>query len=85
MDLGYLVHKSPFRVHSFEQVFGKAHAFFPEASSEHSQASHRRESQHRFILMGFRKCNAEQLKKRRSFLMDPNGPKFRKSRNGPTK
>jgi 3' terminal RNA ribose 2'-O-methyltransferase Hen1 len=31
-DLGYLLHKSPFRVHSFEQPFGKAHVFYPEAS-----------------------------------------------------
>ena len=28
-DLGYLLHKSPFRVHSFEQVFGKAYVFYP--------------------------------------------------------
>lgn len=27
------VHKSPFRVHSFEQVFGKAHVFYPDASA----------------------------------------------------
>jgi 3' terminal RNA ribose 2'-O-methyltransferase Hen1 len=33
-DLGYLLHKSPFRVHSFEQVFGKAHVFYPETSAE---------------------------------------------------
>ena len=33
-DLGYLLHKSPFRVHSFEQAFGKAHVFYPEATSE---------------------------------------------------
>jgi len=31
-DLGYLLHKSPFRVHSFLQVFGKAHVFYPEAA-----------------------------------------------------
>ncbi|HTW25235.1 MAG TPA: 3' terminal RNA ribose 2'-O-methyltransferase Hen1 [Candidatus Baltobacteraceae bacterium] len=29
-DLGYLLHKSPFRLHSVEQVFGKAHVFYPE-------------------------------------------------------
>jgi 3' terminal RNA ribose 2'-O-methyltransferase Hen1 len=32
-DLGYLLHKSPSRVHSFEQVFGKAHVFYPETST----------------------------------------------------
>ncbi|HVN07864.1 MAG TPA: 3' terminal RNA ribose 2'-O-methyltransferase Hen1 [Patescibacteria group bacterium] len=29
-DLGYLLHKSPFRVHSQEQAFGHAHVFYPE-------------------------------------------------------
>lgn len=29
-DLGYLLHKSPFRVHSIEQAFGRAHVFYPE-------------------------------------------------------
>ena len=33
-DLGYLLHKSPFRVHSFEQVFGKTHVFYPETTPE---------------------------------------------------
>ncbi|HTX15211.1 MAG TPA: 3' terminal RNA ribose 2'-O-methyltransferase Hen1 [Candidatus Baltobacteraceae bacterium] len=33
-DLGYLLHKSPFRVHAFEQVFGRSHVFYPEVSSE---------------------------------------------------
>lgn len=33
-DLGFLLHKSPFRVHSFEQVFGKAHVFYPETALE---------------------------------------------------
>lgn len=33
-DLGYLLHKSPFRVHSFEQAFGKATIFYPEATPE---------------------------------------------------
>jgi 3' terminal RNA ribose 2'-O-methyltransferase Hen1 len=37
-DLGYLLHKSPFRVHSFEQVFGKAHVFYPEATPERCTA-----------------------------------------------
>src|SRR5262245_32773074 len=38
-DLGYLLHKSPFRVHSFEQVFGKAHVFYPETTLERCTAA----------------------------------------------
>jgi len=38
-DLGYLLHKSPSRVHSFEQVFGKAHVFYPETSPERCTAA----------------------------------------------
>jgi 3' terminal RNA ribose 2'-O-methyltransferase Hen1 len=38
-DLGYLLHKSPSRVHSFEQVFGKAHVFYPESSPERCTAA----------------------------------------------
>jgi 3' terminal RNA ribose 2'-O-methyltransferase Hen1 len=38
-DLGYLLHKSPFRVHSFEQVFGKAHVFYPETSLDRCTAA----------------------------------------------
>jgi len=38
-DLGYLLHKSPFRVHSFEQVFGKAHVFYPQATPERCTAA----------------------------------------------
>jgi len=38
-DLGYLLHKSPSRVHSFEQVFGKAHVFYPETSAERCTAA----------------------------------------------
>lgn len=38
-DLGYLLHKSPFRVHSFEQVFGKAHVFYPEIRSDRCTAA----------------------------------------------
>jgi 3' terminal RNA ribose 2'-O-methyltransferase Hen1 len=38
-DLGYLLHKSPFRVHSFEQAFGKTHVFFPETTAERCTAS----------------------------------------------
>jgi 3' terminal RNA ribose 2'-O-methyltransferase Hen1 len=33
-DLGFLLHKNPARVHSFEQSFGKATVFYPEASPE---------------------------------------------------
>ena len=38
-DLGYLLYKSPSRVHSFEQVFGKAHVFYPEKSTERCTAA----------------------------------------------
>jgi 3' terminal RNA ribose 2'-O-methyltransferase Hen1 len=38
-DLGYLLHKSPSRVHSFEQVFGKAHVFYPETTPERCTAA----------------------------------------------
>jgi hypothetical protein len=37
-DLGYPLHKSPFRVHSFEQVFGKAHVFYPETNPDRCTA-----------------------------------------------
>jgi hypothetical protein len=33
-DLGYLLHKHPARVHSFDLAFGKAHVFYPEADAE---------------------------------------------------
>src|SRR5258708_16002297 len=33
-DLGYLLHKNPAKLHSFELSFGKAHVFYPEATSE---------------------------------------------------
>lgn len=33
-DLGYLLHKNPARLHTFELPFGKAHVFYPEASEE---------------------------------------------------
>jgi 3' terminal RNA ribose 2'-O-methyltransferase Hen1 len=33
-DLGYLLHKSPSRVHSFDQAFGTAHVFYPEVTPE---------------------------------------------------
>lgn len=38
-DLGYLLHKSPSRVHSLEQVFGKAHVFYPETSAQRCTAA----------------------------------------------
>lgn len=38
-DLGYLLHKSPFRVHSLEQVFGKVHIFYPETTPEKCTAA----------------------------------------------
>jgi 3' terminal RNA ribose 2'-O-methyltransferase Hen1 len=38
-DLGYLLHKNPARLHSFELPFGKAHVFYPELSDEQSAAS----------------------------------------------
>src|ERR1700690_825437 len=33
-DLGYLLHKNPNRVQSFDLSFGKAHVFYPEATDE---------------------------------------------------
>jgi len=38
-DLGYLLHKNPFHVQSFELSFGKAHVFYPEASKERCTAA----------------------------------------------
>jgi len=38
-DLGYLLHKNPARVQSFELSFGKAHVFYPEASEERCTAA----------------------------------------------
>ena len=31
-DIGYLLHKNPERIQSFELSFGKAHVFYPEAT-----------------------------------------------------
>ena len=31
-DLGYLLHKHPARVHSFELAYGQALVFYPEVS-----------------------------------------------------
>ena len=33
-DLGYLLHKHPERFQSYDLSFGKAHVFYPEASTE---------------------------------------------------
>src|SRR5215831_21237174 len=38
-DLGYLLHKNPAKLHSFELSFGKAHVFYPEASAERCTAA----------------------------------------------
>ena len=38
-DLGYLLHKSPGRVHSFDLTFGRAHVFYPEATAERCTAA----------------------------------------------
>jgi 3' terminal RNA ribose 2'-O-methyltransferase Hen1 len=38
-DLGYLLHKSPYRVQSFPLSFGQAHVFYPEASRERCTAA----------------------------------------------
>src|SRR5262245_39522716 len=32
-DLGYLLHKNPEKLHTFELSFGKAHVFYPEAGT----------------------------------------------------
>lgn len=38
-DLGYLLHKNPFRAHSFDLPFGKAHVFYPEAEPDRCTAA----------------------------------------------
>src|SRR4029077_3904441 len=38
-DLGYLLHKSPFRTYSREEGFGKTHVFYPEATPERCTAA----------------------------------------------
>src|SRR5436309_13576335 len=38
-DLGYLLHKNPSRMQSFELSFGKAHVFYPEASANRCTAA----------------------------------------------
>jgi len=38
-DLGHLLHKNPAKLHSFEMSFGKAHLFYPEATSQKCTAA----------------------------------------------
>jgi len=38
-DLGYLLHKNPTRLHSFELSFGKAHVFYTQQSERASQVA----------------------------------------------
>ncbi len=38
-DLGYLLHKNPSRVHSFNLPFGKAHVFYPELGLSSSKVA----------------------------------------------
>lgn len=38
-DLGYLLHKNPFRAHKFDLTFGKAHVFYPEAEHDRCTAA----------------------------------------------
>jgi 3' terminal RNA ribose 2'-O-methyltransferase Hen1 len=38
-DLGFLLHKNPANVHSFDLSFGKAHLFYPEATEERCTAA----------------------------------------------
>ncbi|HEU4766994.1 MAG TPA: 3' terminal RNA ribose 2'-O-methyltransferase Hen1 [Pyrinomonadaceae bacterium] len=38
-DLGYLLHKNPARLHSFDLSFGRAHVFYPEASAHRCTAA----------------------------------------------
>ncbi len=38
-DLGYLLHKNPGRLQSFELSFGKAHVFYPEAAADRCTAA----------------------------------------------
>src|SRR5436853_7932209 len=38
-DLGFLLHKNPSRVQSFDLSFGRAHVFYPEATSERCTAA----------------------------------------------
>ena len=37
-DLGYLLHKNPYRAQSFDLSFGKAYVFYPEVTDERTTA-----------------------------------------------
>jgi 3' terminal RNA ribose 2'-O-methyltransferase Hen1 len=39
IDLGYLLHKNPARLHTFPLAFGQAHVFYPEANSDRCTAA----------------------------------------------
>ena len=39
IELGYLLHKNPARLHSFALPFGEVHVFYPEASAERCTAT----------------------------------------------
>lgn len=39
IELGYLLHKNPARLHSFALPFGEAHVFYPEANAERCTAA----------------------------------------------
>ena len=39
IDLGYLLHKNPARLHTFPLAFGQAHVFYPQANSERCTAA----------------------------------------------
>lgn len=38
-DLGYLLHKNPYRTQQFELSYGKAYVFYPEVSNERTSAA----------------------------------------------
>jgi hypothetical protein len=38
-DLGYLLHKNPARIQTFDLNFGKVHVFYPEATLERCEAA----------------------------------------------
>jgi hypothetical protein len=38
-DLGYLLHKNPARLHSFDLPFGEAHVFYPELARGRAQVA----------------------------------------------
>ena len=37
-DLGYLLHKHPAKVQSFDLSFGRAHVFYPDADADRCTA-----------------------------------------------